>query len=1394
MKKKRFGKRLTATAMSLLLIAGNFSGTTTESFVYAEEDSSDSGAGQAEKGNDVSGDAETGEREASKGTGDSSSSDAEKNDSSDEAGDSDTVSGDKKNDSSEDGSDENKESSKDDASGADSEGTKEENKDDMDIDNPSSSDNNTDTETDINENTGETGASGETKAEETEASTDAAEAAKVGETEEIKETVDETLPLETEEARQEVELLFHVVDEDGQDIEDKYNDVNVSFGKDGILLLDDSENPPVRKVRRKIGSHLFGLIKTYSKNYTYKEATLNGDVIKAIRKTKSEEEGTVYEYTLDGTEWTELDDDAEILLVYTAPDSQSVGHAEYIEEGRIKVSVDMNKELPEGVELRVSELKSDDNNYQAYMAALDESAKESDSELKEHTEENTMLYDIAFIGTDEDGQEYEYQPGEDVSVRVSFLGGQLAGELGATDASNIEVKHLPIKNDVKENAANDGKLTTADITDLSAKDIDVEDVKKAKVTLDKSAVEEAESVDFDEEEDESEDEDREEENEIESSDSKDEVAFGVSSFCIFSFTNGTQNNGTYWEGTDTIAVKSFKDTLGLAGHVAVYADEYYLKNCSHLEGSVAVNTYKIDGNRQLNANGNVESQNKVVEITLTKEVETSETTDRTFKVGFFASKDPDSATEAVDTIDVTVPANETSGSIILTESTHKSIFETLKTQTLYVYEIDSRGNVAKTEYIDSDGNKKYDVIYTDEEESEVPNEILGEKNMLGNYIKTIELTTGNYTMEPNFFGTEGFHTYLGSDYADQELNGANGHLNIYKANGDLNIVLQNYKGFLKESDEIDKYIHNLDEEEFEARTKLDENLGEDGKFAEESVRLANAKRGTTTGKTNFNVINLISKYGNLQSDLENYAGFKSTVNSGGEAIKDLLQDCEKNDEYLLINIDASNFRDKYTLTKLVIDGVEPDSNSTFPRTGSHVVYNIVQKNEESKEFEPYTGTIDTSNVVGGTIFAPLATYDMSGGFRGGVIADTVLHTGSEIHQKAFGSSERRYVNITIMSSEPGPDPTPIPTPTPKKAKATLTAQKELNGQELKDGQFSFELRDSSGNVLQTKKNNARGIINFAPLTYDEVGTHTYTITEIAGTDKHYTYDDRVINVTVTVALNAAGELEATVEYPDGDIFTNKYTPDKPEIHMNVNKYEATGAEELDGAKLQIIDKNGNVVGTWISKKGQSHDFGSALKTGESYTLHEEAAPDGYEKIQDVTFTVEENGQITINGSPDGIEFENDTYKILDTKSEPTDDGKKETEETKGDDGKKETEETKGDDGKKETEETKGDDGNKGGDNGGGHSDHKKDTTPGRSTPGRNVAETEAPGEVLGAERERENPEVEIVEESEGTVKGVSRRKARTGDDSMMRAFGLGFFGALVLLLGWTVIYFRRKKK
>ena len=74
------------------------------------------------------------------------------------------------------------------------------------------------------------------------------------------------------------------------------------------------------------------------------------------------------------------------------------------------------------------------------------------------------------------------------------------------------------------------------------------------------------------------------------------------------------------------------------------------------------------------------------------------------------------------------------------------------------------------------------------------------------------------------------------------------------------------------------------------------------------------------------------------------------------------------------------------------------------------------------------------------------------------------------------------------------------------------------------------------------------------------------------------------------------------------------------------KIDITSGAELTGATLTVLDKDGNVVDTWKSVKGEEHLI-ERLTVGETYTLREEMAPYGYLKAEEITFTVEDTAEI-----------------------------------------------------------------------------------------------------------------------------------------------------------------------
>lgn len=116
---------------------------------------------------------------------------------------------------------------------------------------------------------------------------------------------------------------------------------------------------------------------------------------------------------------------------------------------------------------------------------------------------------------------------------------------------------------------------------------------------------------------------------------------------------------------------------------------------------------------------------------------------------------------------------------------------------------------------------------------------------------------------------------------------------------------------------------------------------------------------------------------------------------------------------------------------------------------------------------------------------------------------------------------------------------------------TFNAAKVLTGRDLKKGEFTFELRDANGKVLQTVKNGALteggyAPIAFDPITYDEPGTYDYRIVEIEGNAAGITYDKTVFTYHVVVTDDGNGQLQVewTVGETGAPVFQNVFV--KPE--------------------------------------------------------------------------------------------------------------------------------------------------------------------------------------------------------------------------------------------------------
>ena len=105
-------------------------------------------------------------------------------------------------------------------------------------------------------------------------------------------------------------------------------------------------------------------------------------------------------------------------------------------------------------------------------------------------------------------------------------------------------------------------------------------------------------------------------------------------------------------------------------------------------------------------------------------------------------------------------------------------------------------------------------------------------------------------------------------------------------------------------------------------------------------------------------------------------------------------------------------------------------------------------------------------------------------------------------------------------------------------------------------------------------------------------------------------------------------LEVKAEYQGQDVKVVKLSSvfkNQP-TKVVVSKSDLTTGVELSGATLTVLDKDGNVVDTWKSVKGEQHLI-ERLTVGETYILREEMAPYGYLKAEEITFTIEDTGEI-----------------------------------------------------------------------------------------------------------------------------------------------------------------------
>ena len=181
----------------------------------------------------------------------------------------------------------------------------------------------------------------------------------------------------------------------------------------------------------------------------------------------------------------------------------------------------------------------------------------------------------------------------------------------------------------------------------------------------------------------------------------------------------------------------------------------------------------------------------------------------------------------------------------------------------------------------------------------------------------------------------------------------------------------------------------------------------------------------------------------------------------------------------------------------------------------------------------------------------------------------------------------------------------------------LTAKKTLTTTEtpLTEGQFTFELRDKDGTVLQTKTNDADGNVTFDEIKYslvkdntdkkvDDTGEYQYTVNEVKGDAAGYTYDDTIYTINATVTDAGNGTLTVTPVIHSSKATSEDATVTGMEF---INTYTTSGqivlgaTKTLDGQTLEAeqfsfqateMDADGNAVENGYNETVKNADGGA----------------------------------------------------------------------------------------------------------------------------------------------------------------------------------------------------------
>ena len=336
-------------------------------------------------------------------------------------------------------------------------------------------------------------------------------------------------------------------------------------------------------------------------------------------------------------------------------------------------------------------------------------------------------------------------------------------------------------------------------------------------------------------------------------------------------------------------------------------------------------------------------------------------------------------------------------------------------------------------------------------------------------------------------------------------------------------------------------------------------------------------------------------------------------------------------------------------------GVEVSDKVTYKGLYPNVEYDVEGKVYEVKDGKLVNPDNPVSEVNGSTNLKPDATgkgewtlnfgkLNLEAG-KSYVVFEKVVSLENVIDTDGDGKPDKKQE----LTHEDPKDKSQTFTVLPKEEveKEVVFSKVNVGGEEIVGAKI--QIKDAQGQVVKewTSKAGQSEIIKLKAGTYifhEEAAPNGY----LKVTDITFEVDEQG---KVTVKNANGNEVKANENKLTVTDKTEPVVPPTPGEKEVLFSKVNVGGEEIAGAKIQIKDAQGQVVKEWTSKAGQSEII--KLKAG-TYIFHEEAAPNGYLKVTDITFEVDEQGKVTVkNADGNEVKANGNKLTVTDKTKSPT---------------------------------------------------------------------------------------------------------------------------------------------